>query len=77
MTCEQAIAILGDYLEATLDADDVDDLEAHLAGCDECVSYLGTYRKTPELVARAGRIEIPTEMKRRLRELLVSKLSDA
>jgi hypothetical protein len=39
-----------------------------------CVAYLRTYRKTQELTGAAGRIEMPEELKTRLRELLLEQL---
>jgi len=74
LTCAEAIAFLGDYLETTLGAQAGAALEEHLRACDECVAYLNTYRKTPDLVAKTSRVEMPPEMRRRLREFLLAKL---
>ena len=76
VTCQDVIALLGDYLEATLGAADVARLEGHLDGCAECVAYLNTYRKTTALARAAGRVEIPGEMRRRLRDFLISRLPE-
>ena len=75
MTCRQAIALLMEYLEATLRSEDYAALEAHLNNCPECVAYLNTYRRTRDLMADAGRVEMPTEMKTRLGDFLRSRLS--
>jgi len=61
VTCRDAIALLGEYLEATLGASTVTDIEAHLRDCDECQAYLNTYRRTSELtraflISRLGRV---------------------
>ena len=74
MTCQQAIDVLADYLEATLDPDAGRELESHLAGCAACVAYLNTYRKTQELTRQAGQVEMPAEMKALLREYLLKQL---
>jgi len=74
MTCQEAIALLADYLEAELGATLVTDLEQHLRTCAPCVAYLNTYRKTRELGASAGRIEMPDEMRVRLHRLLLEQL---
>jgi len=50
-------------------------LEDHFKACDPCVAYLRTYRRTKELAARAGRVDMPEEMKDRLRQLLLKHLS--
>ena len=61
MTCRDAIALLGEYLDATLGASTGTDIEAHLRDCDECQAYLNTYRRTSELtraflISRLGRV---------------------
>lgn len=76
MTCQDAIAILADYLDATL-GPAAETLEAHLRDCAACVAYLNTYRATPTLVAKTSRLEMPPEMKRRLREFLLAKLGES
>lgn len=74
MTCQEAISLLVDYLEATLDDDRLARLEPHLAGCDPCVAYLNTYRRTREVAAAEGRVEMPDEMKKRLRAFLLAEM---
>lgn len=76
MTCKDAIAIVADYLESTLSPELVEKLEEHLRDCAPCRAYLATYRKTKSLAADAGRVEMPEEMKIRLRELLLAQLRE-
>ena len=75
MTCEDAIAVLADFLEQALSPAVVSELEAHLGDCEPCRAYLNTYRKTRGLVARAGRIEMPAELRERLRSFLLDRLA--
>ncbi len=75
MTCEDAIAVLADFLEQTLSSDLASDLEAHLRDCEPCRAYLNTYRKTRGLVARAGHVEMPPELRARLRKFLMDRLA--
>jgi anti-sigma factor RsiW len=77
MTCRDAIAMLADYLEAALTPRHLIGLEEHLRECDECQVYLATYRKTRDLAARAGRVEMPAALKARLRVFLVGDLHDS
>ena len=70
LTCESAIELLSDYLEALLTPEALAELEAHLAACAPCVAYLNTFRRTREVAAAAGRVEMPEELKVRLREVL-------
>jgi predicted anti-sigma-YlaC factor YlaD len=76
MTCKDAIAVLADYLESTLSSDLVGKLEEHLRDCEPCRAYLATYRKTKSMTADAARIEMPEEMKTRLREFLLRQLRE-
>ncbi len=74
--CKEFIMdFLSDYLDGTLTRDVVADLEGHLRDCKPCVAYLKTYKKTRELTGRAGRVEMPPEMRARLREFLRTQLS--
>ena len=76
MTCKDAIAILADYLESALSPELIEKLEEHLRDCAPCRAYLATYRKTKSLAADAARVEMPEEMKTRLREFLLAQLRE-
>jgi hypothetical protein len=72
--CREVIAVMGEFLEATLTPELVAELEAHLRDCGPCLAYLATYTKTRELAGRAERVPMPEEMQRRLREFLIARL---
>ncbi|HET9490266.1 MAG TPA: zf-HC2 domain-containing protein [Methylomirabilota bacterium] len=76
MTCRELIALLADYLEASLSPDAVAQLEGHLRDCAPCVAYLNTYRRTRDLAADVNRVAMPDEMKTRLRAFLLERLRD-
>jgi anti-sigma factor RsiW len=75
MTCRDAIEVLSDFLEQTLAADVQEALEEHLRSCAPCRAYLRTYDRTRTLVGKAGRAEMPAELKARLRSFLLAELS--
>ena len=76
LMCKEFIMdFLSDYLDGMLTSDVVADLERHLQDCKPCLAYLKTYKKTRELTGRAGRVEMPPEMRARLREFLRKQLS--
>jgi len=75
LTCREAIGLLGDFLEATLASAQLAGIGRHLAGCEPCQAYLATYRRTRDLTARTGRVEMPPEMRKRLAEFLRRALS--
>ena len=74
MTCKDAIDIIADFLDQTLASDAVQELEVHLRDCEPCRAYLNTYRRTRGLVGEAGRVEMPEELKARLRRFLQGQL---
>jgi anti-sigma factor RsiW len=75
LTCKEAIAIMGEFLEAALSGTAADDLARHLEACDECTAYLNTYRKTRALAGATIRAEMPAEVRTRLRAFLLARLS--
>jgi len=75
LTCRDVVGLLADFLELTLTEEQIVDFEEHLAGCEPCRAYLNTYRRTKELTARTERVEMPDEMRKRLRDFLIRQLS--
>ena len=53
ITCHQAVNMISDYLEDSLERDDKARLEAHLAECENCSEHLRHIRIT---VAVTGRL---------------------
>lgn len=74
MTCKDAIDVLVDFLDETLDEAAAAELDRHLADCAPCQAYLNTYRRTRELGGAAGRVAMPDEMKARLKAFLLRRL---
>ena len=70
LTCREVVGLLADYLESALSQELIDELEAHLAGCEPCRAYLNTYQRTKALTAEAERVAMPEEMRDRLRQFL-------
>ena len=70
MNCREAIDVLADYLDATLTPDMLAQFEAHLRVCAPCRAYLATYKRSVELAAKVNRVEMPPEVKQRLRDFL-------
>ena len=73
MTCRELIAVIDDYLEGALTREDREQLERHLRDCAPCRAYLATYRKTKAIAAAAHRLEMPQEMRDRLRQFLLAR----
>jgi anti-sigma factor (TIGR02949 family) len=77
MTCKQAIEKLAEYLDGELTPEVLRGFEAHVNACAPCRAYLATYRKTKELAAKVSRVEMPEDLRRRLRALLTDQIRGA
>ena len=75
LTCRDVIGLLLDYLEEALDPDTVAAFERHLQDCPPCRAYLKTYDRSRRLVREVGQVEMPQELKDRLRDLLLGRLA--
>jgi predicted anti-sigma-YlaC factor YlaD len=70
MTCQEAIELLAEYLDAALTPAALGRLEGHLRNCEPCRAYLATYRRAAELAAKVSRVEMPPDVRQRLRDFL-------
>jgi hypothetical protein len=77
LMCRDLIGLLLDYLEEALDPDTVAAFEHHLQDCAPCRAYLKTYDRSRRLVGDVSRVEMPEELKDRLRELLLGRLGSS
>ena len=55
LTCRKLIELAGYYHDGELTPARLKTVEAHLAGCARCRTYLASYRATVELAQRAMR----------------------
>jgi anti-sigma factor RsiW len=53
VTCRETVDLLGDYVDGDLPGEMRREVDAHLAGCPECTTYLATYRTTISLAKGA------------------------
>lgn len=75
MNCREAIDVIADFLDEALSRDALDALESHFSDCPPCRAYLRTYRSTRGLVTEVTKVEMPPEMRERLRRFLIQQLS--
>jgi predicted anti-sigma-YlaC factor YlaD len=73
LTCREAIARMSEFLGRELGPVDVARITLHLATCAPCRAYLRTLRRTIQLAGRAAHVDMPDEMKRRLRAFLTER----
>jgi anti-sigma factor RsiW len=70
MECRQIAELLADYLDGTLPKRTAELLEWHIDGCAPCVAFVNTYRGTIHATRSLRDMEIPAELKKRLRAVL-------
>ena len=77
VTCEQATALLLDYISGTLDPATTLILERHLSGCDDCVAFLQTYKETIRATRTLRYDDMPGKLQNRLLDTLHAKIRGA
>lgn len=79
MTCRECVDLLLDFLDGNLEKNIEERLDAHLSACPPCVNFLDTYRSTSinlGSLLRDQEVEIPGEVKLRLRSFLHESLTE-
>ena len=66
LTCREVIDLLTDYVEDALPEQERRRVEAHLASCDGCTTYLEQMRETIRLTEMLTEEQIPDEERERL-----------
>ena len=66
ISCSDVVALVTDYFERALPADQISLFEQHLIFCDGCVSYVEQMRLTAETVGRLEEEHVPAEARDKL-----------
>ena len=66
LTCREVIDLLTDYVEDALPEQERRRVEAHLASCDGCTTYLEQVRETIRLTGMLTEEQIPDAERERL-----------
>jgi anti-sigma factor RsiW len=66
MACKELVELVTEYLEGSLEVAEGIRLEAHLAECDGCSTYLEQMRTTIRLTGMLSEDRIPAEGRERL-----------
>ena len=62
LVCQQAVALMNDYLDGGLSRRDQRRLRKHLAGCDACQAFLDQLRLTTAASAAVTPDEVPPDV---------------
>ena len=68
MTCSELVAVVTEYLEGTMPAEDRGRFEEHLEACPWCVNYLEQMRQTVRALGRLPEDSISQEAREDLLE---------
>ena len=74
VTCEQATALLLDYITGALDPVTTLVLERHLERCIDCVAFLQTYKETIHATRMLRYEAMPGELQNRLLQTLHTRM---
>jgi anti-sigma factor RsiW len=74
VTCEQATALLLDYIAGALDPITTLVLERHLERCIDCVAFLQTYKETIHATRTLHYEDMPGELQNRLLQTLHTRM---
>jgi len=77
VTCEQAAALLLDYVTGTLGPATTLLLERHLSRCDDCVAFLQTYKETIRATRTLRYDDMPEALQHWLLQILHEKMRGA
>jgi len=65
--CEKLLGSLSEYIDGELDPELCQEIEKHLAGCDDCRVVLNTTKRTIDLVhAPIEKPDLPADVRERL-----------
>jgi anti-sigma factor RsiW len=54
MTCRELVELVTEHLDGALSPEDAARFEAHLAGCEDCTTYVEQYTLTIEALGALG-----------------------
>ena len=77
VTCEQATALLIDYITGELDPATTLVLERHLERCVDCVAFLRTYKETIRTTRILRYDDIPGKLPDHILRMLHAKMKGA
>jgi RNA polymerase sigma-70 factor (ECF subfamily) len=74
MTCRELFERLSEYVDGELSQEVCAEIRKHMDGCDPCVNFAKTLKKTADLCRRLPSQSIPAEVAADLRAFLADHL---
>jgi anti-sigma factor RsiW len=75
MTCRELFERLSEYVDGELSQEICAEIRKHMDGCDPCVNFARTLKKTADLCRRLPSRPIPPEVAADLHAVLTDHLS--
>jgi anti-sigma factor RsiW len=75
VNCRGLIREISAYLDGELGPELLADIEIHLERCKDCRLIVDTTRKTIEIYYSAQPLPLPTDVRQRLHQALIKRLS--
>lgn len=77
MTCQDVIRELSDYLDGEAETPTLEQIEHHLAACEDCKLIVNQTKMAIELFCDSQPVELPMEVRDRLHEALRRKMQES
>ena len=74
MTCRELFGRLSEYVDGELSQEICEEIRRHMEGCDPCVAFAKTLKKTAEMCRRLPSQPMPPEVAADLRAALAAHL---
>ena len=74
MTCREMFERLSEYVDGELSQEICQEIQRHMEGCDPCVAFAKTLKKTADLCRRLPSRPIPPEVAAELHTFLATHL---
>lgn len=75
MTCRELFERLSEYVDGELSQEICQEIQRHMEGCDPCVAFAKTLKKTADLCRRLPSQPIPPQVAAELRTFLANHLA--
>lgn len=76
MNCNGVIRELSSYIDGELDVAVKQEIERHLAHCEDCTLIVDQTRKTVEIFCDSEPVELPLDVRSRLHDALRRKIKE-
>jgi anti-sigma factor RsiW len=74
LNCKGVIREISDYIDGDLDAAMKQEIERHLADCEECEMVINQTKLTVDIFCDSQPVELPTDVRSRLHDALRRKI---